>query len=41
MIDIDGVIRRLMQLMQDTHLAPCLSCSRKDGIAEMILRYYL
>ena len=41
MIDIDGMIGWLMQLMQDTHLTTCLGSSRKDGIAEMILGNHL
>ena len=40
-IDVDGMISRLMQLVQDTYLSSCLGCSRKDCIAEMILRHHL
>ena len=41
MIDIDGMIGGLMQLMEDAHLTACLSSSREDGIAEMILGNHL
>ena len=41
MIDVDGVIGRLMQLMQDTHLTLCKGCCRKYRIAEMVLRDHL
>ena len=41
MIDIDGMIGRLMQLMQDAHLTTCQGRSRKDSIAEMVFRNHL
>ena len=41
MIDIDGMISRLVQLMKNAHFAACLRSSRKDGIAEMILGNHL
>ena len=41
MVDVDGVIGRLVQLVQDAYLAACLGGSSEDGIAEMVLRDYL
>ncbi|MFO4765295.1 hypothetical protein RCK03_25060, partial [Salmonella enterica subsp. enterica serovar 1,4,[5],12:i:-] len=41
MIDVDGMVGRLMQLVKDAHLATCLSGSGEDGITEMILCYHL
>ena len=41
MIDVDGMVGRLVQLVQDAYLAPCLGSSREDGITEMILRDHL
>ena len=38
MIDVDGVVGRLMQLVEDANLTTCQGGSSKDGIAEMILR---
>ena len=35
------MIGRLMQLVQDPHLTPCLGGSRKHCITEMILRHHL
>ena len=41
MIDIDRMVGRLMQLVQDAHLSASLGSSGKDGIAEIILGYHL
>ena len=41
MIDVDGMVGRLMQLMEDAHTASCLGSSREDGITEMLLRDHL
>ncbi len=41
MIDVDGVIGRLMQLMQDTHLTLCKGSCREYRIAEMVFRNHL
>ena len=41
MIDIDGMIGGLMQLVEDAHLTACLGSSCEDGIAEMILGNHL
>jgi hypothetical protein len=41
MIDIDGMIGRLMQLMQDAHLTLGKSCCREYSITEMVLRDHL
>lgn len=41
MIDIDGMIGRLMNLMQDAHLAVGLDCSSKYRITEVLLRHNL
>ena len=40
-IDIDRMVGRLMQLVQDAHLSASLGCCRKDGIAEIVLRHHL
>ena len=40
-IDVDGMVSGLMQLVKDAHLTACLGCCRKDGIAEMILGDHL
>ena len=37
MEDVDGVIGRLMELMQDAHIAMGKGCCREDSIAEIIL----
>ena len=37
MIDVDGMVGRLMQLMQDAHLAPCHCRCREDCRAEVVL----
>ena len=36
MIDIDGMVGRLVQLMQDAHLAAGLGSCREDSVAEII-----
>ena len=41
MIDVDGVIGRLMQLMQDAHLTLGKGCCRKYRITEMVFRDHL
>ena len=41
MIDVNGMIGRLMQLMQDAHLALGKGCCRKYSIAEMVFCYHL
>ena len=41
MIDIDGVIGRLMQLMQDAHLTLGKGCCREYRITEMVFRDHL
>ena len=41
MIDIDGMIGWLMQLVQDAHLTFGESSSREYGIAEMVFRHHL
>lgn len=41
MIDVDGVVGRLVQLMQDAHLALGQGSSREDGVAEMVLGNHL
>jgi hypothetical protein len=38
MIDVDGVIGRLMQLVQDAHFAMSQRSCGEDGIAAMIFR---
>ena len=40
-IDVDGVVGRLMQLVQDAYFAACHCSSCEHGVAEMILRHYL
>ena len=41
MIDIDGMIGRLMQLMQDAHFTLGKGCCRKYRITEMVFRDHL
>lgn len=41
MVDIDGMIGGLVQLMQNPHFSMSLSSSRKDSRAEVLLRYHL
>ncbi len=41
MVDIDRMVSRLMELVQDAHLASSLGRSREDGIAEIILGDHL
>ena len=41
MVDIDRVIRRLMELVQDAHLATSLSCSSEDSVAEVVFCHHL
>ena len=41
MIDINRMVGRLVQLVEDAHRAACLGGRREDGIAEMVLGYYL
>lgn len=41
MIDVDGMVGGLMQLMEDAHTASCLGSGREDGITEMLLRDHL
>ena len=41
MIDVDGVIGRLMKLMQDAHLTLGKGCCREYRITEMVLRDHL
>ena len=40
-IDIDRMVGRLVQLVQDAHLATGQCCGGKDGIAEMLFRDHL
>ena len=35
-VDIDGVIFRLVELMQDAHETPCLGCCGEDGQSELV-----
>ena len=37
MIDVDGMIGRLVKLMQDANLALGLCCSSEDSQAELVL----
>ena len=37
MIDVDGVIGRLMELMQDAHLTPGLCSCREYRLPEVVL----
>ena len=41
MIDIDGMVGRLVQLMQDAHLSATLGGSRKHRIAEIVFGDHL
>ena len=41
MVDVDGVICRLMDLMQDSHVAPALCGCGEYGEAELVLVYGL
>ena len=41
MVDIDGMVGRLMQLVQDAHLATALRSGCEDSIPEVILRHHL
>ena len=41
MVDIDGVVSRLMELVKDAHLAARLRRGRKDSTSELILAYRL
>ena len=41
MIDVDGMVGRLVQLVQDAHLALGQGCCREDGITEMVLGDHL
>ncbi len=40
-IDVDGVIGRLVQLMEDLDFSLTLGCCRKNRLAKMILAYHL
>ena len=41
MIDVDGMICRLMQLMQDTHTAATYGSSSEDSKPELLLIHCL
>ena len=41
MVNVDRMVSRLMELMENTHLPAGLGSSREDGIAEMILGNHL
>lgn len=41
MVYVDGMVGRLMQLMEDAHLTMGLGGSGEDGVAEMFLRHHL
>ncbi len=41
MIDIDGMIGRLMQLMKDPNLSPSLCSSCENRVTEVFLRHHL
>ena len=41
MVDIDGMVSRLMQLMKYSDLSASLCSSRENSIAELFLRYDL
>ena len=41
MIDVDGMVGRLMQLMEDAHTTSGLGSCREDSITEMLLRDHL
>lgn len=40
-IDVDGVVGRLVELVEDAHLASSLSRCGKHRLAEMLLAYHL
>ena len=41
MVDVDGMVGRLVQLMEDAHLTMGLGGGGEDGVAEMLLRDHL
>ena len=41
MIDVDWMVGRLMKLMQNAHLALCLSCCCEHGCTELLFIYSL
>lgn len=41
MVDIDGMVGRLMQLMKDTHAASALRGGSEHGGTEVVLAYHL
>ena len=41
MVDVNRVIGRLVDLMQDAHFAVGLHCSCEDSVAEVLLCDYL
>ena len=41
MVDVDGVVGGLVQLVEDAHLASCLGCRREHRLAEMLLADHL
>lgn len=41
MVDIDGMVGRLMQLVKDTHATSALRSGDKNGGTEMVLAYHL
>ena len=41
MVDVDGVIGGLGELMQDAHFAAALRCRTEDGKPKLLFRYRL
>ena len=41
MINVNGVIGRLMKLVKNTYLSSAHGCSSEHRLAELILRHYL
>ena len=41
MVDIDRMVSRLVQLIQDSDLTASLGSSSEDSIAKMLLRHHL
>ena len=40
-VDVDGVVGWLMQLMQDAHIAACVGSSGEYGSSELVFGHYL
>ena len=41
MIDVDGMVGRLVELVKDAHLPLALGSSREDRVAEIVLCHHL